>query len=174
MFWRPWLQSVLHVILLSKITPRYFTCFCLCLDSPDRTSTRTHREHCFPQFLYCCLHNYCYADVAFLFHCCVTLYCAVAYQPASAFSKYVTLFMDLYEKRMKILESILFHGMWCRKMWQKMYRCFGKTHCLQLQNSSVSQAIKQTGRAIAQAVSRRFPTAAARVQTRVWSCGILW
>jgi hypothetical protein len=29
------------------------------------------------------------------------------------------------------------------------------------------------GRAIAQAVSRRFPTAAARVQTRVWSCGIL-
>jgi hypothetical protein len=30
------------------------------------------------------------------------------------------------------------------------------------------------GRAIAQAVSRRIPTAAARVQTRVWSCGILW
>jgi hypothetical protein len=30
-----------------------------------------------------------------------------------------------------------------------------------------------TGRAIAQAVSRRLPTAAARVQTRVWSCGIL-
>jgi hypothetical protein len=29
------------------------------------------------------------------------------------------------------------------------------------------------GRAIAQAVSRRFPTTAARVQTRVWSCGIL-
>jgi hypothetical protein len=29
------------------------------------------------------------------------------------------------------------------------------------------------GRAIAQAVSRRFPTAAARGQTRVWSCGIL-
>jgi hypothetical protein len=28
-------------------------------------------------------------------------------------------------------------------------------------------------RAIAQAVSRRLPTAAARVQTRVWSCGIL-
>jgi hypothetical protein len=28
------------------------------------------------------------------------------------------------------------------------------------------------GRAIAQAVSRRLPTAA-RVQTRVWSCGIL-
>jgi hypothetical protein len=30
------------------------------------------------------------------------------------------------------------------------------------------------GRAIAQAVSRRLPTAAARVQTRVFSCGILW
>jgi hypothetical protein len=31
----------------------------------------------------------------------------------------------------------------------------------------------QQGRAIAQAVSRRLPTAAAQVQTRVWSCGIL-
>jgi hypothetical protein len=30
------------------------------------------------------------------------------------------------------------------------------------------------GRAIAQAVSCRLPTAAARVETRVWSCGILW
>jgi hypothetical protein len=30
------------------------------------------------------------------------------------------------------------------------------------------------GRAIAQAVNRRLPTAAARVKTRVWSCGILW
>jgi hypothetical protein len=29
-------------------------------------------------------------------------------------------------------------------------------------------------RAIAQAVSRRLPTAVARVQTRLWSCGILW
>jgi hypothetical protein len=29
------------------------------------------------------------------------------------------------------------------------------------------------GRAIAQAVSRRLLAAAARVQTRVWSCGIL-
>jgi hypothetical protein len=28
------------------------------------------------------------------------------------------------------------------------------------------------GRAIAQAVSRRLPTAAARVRTRVWSCAI--
>jgi hypothetical protein len=30
------------------------------------------------------------------------------------------------------------------------------------------------GRAIAQAVNRRLPIAAVRVQTRVWSCGILW
>jgi hypothetical protein len=30
------------------------------------------------------------------------------------------------------------------------------------------------GRAIAQAVSCRLPTVAARVKTRVWSCGILW
>jgi hypothetical protein len=29
------------------------------------------------------------------------------------------------------------------------------------------------GRAIAQAVSRRLPTVAAQVQTRVWLCGIL-
>jgi hypothetical protein len=34
--------------------------------------------------------------------------------------------------------------------------------------------IYRKGRAIAQAVSRRLRTAAARVQTRVWSCGILW
>jgi hypothetical protein len=33
--------------------------------------------------------------------------------------------------------------------------------------------ILTAGRAIAQAVSRRLPTMAARVQTRVWSCGIL-
>jgi hypothetical protein len=32
---------------------------------------------------------------------------------------------------------------------------------------------KLVGRALAQAVSRRLPTAAARLQTRVWSCGIL-
>jgi hypothetical protein len=36
--------------------------------------------------------------------------------------------------------------------------------------------LRETGwedRAIAQAVSRRLPTAAVRVQIRVWSCGIL-
>jgi hypothetical protein len=33
--------------------------------------------------------------------------------------------------------------------------------------------IQQNGRAIAQAVRRRLPAAAARVQNRVWSCGIL-
>jgi hypothetical protein len=34
--------------------------------------------------------------------------------------------------------------------------------------------VKTVGRAIAQAVSRRLLTEAARVQSRVWSCGILW
>jgi hypothetical protein len=34
--------------------------------------------------------------------------------------------------------------------------------------------VSEGGHAIAQAVSRRLPTAAARVQTRIWSCGILW
>jgi hypothetical protein len=38
----------------------------------------------------------------------------------------------------------------------------------------VNHTISFLGRAIAQAVSRRLPTAAARVQTRVWSRGILW
>jgi hypothetical protein len=33
--------------------------------------------------------------------------------------------------------------------------------------------LEHKGRAIAQAVSRRLPTAAALVQIRVWSCGIL-
>jgi hypothetical protein len=33
---------------------------------------------------------------------------------------------------------------------------------------------RNSGRAIAQAVSCRLPTSVAQVQTRVWSCGILW
>jgi hypothetical protein len=33
--------------------------------------------------------------------------------------------------------------------------------------------IESLGRAISQAVSRRLPNAAARVQTRVWSCWVL-
>jgi hypothetical protein len=40
--------------------------------------------------------------------------------------------------------------------------------------SSYQNVRLKFGRAIAQAVSRRLPTAAARVQSRVWSCGILW
>jgi hypothetical protein len=35
------------------------------------------------------------------------------------------------------------------------------------------RVILKLGRAIAQAVSRQLPTAAARLQTRAWSCGIL-
>jgi hypothetical protein len=37
----------------------------------------------------------------------------------------------------------------------------------------VVRLTRRPGRAIAQAVRRRLPTAAARVQTRVWSCGIM-
>jgi hypothetical protein len=40
-------------------------------------------------------------------------------------------------------------------------------------NCTLSAVTHKLGRAIAQAVSRRLPTAAVRVQTRVWSCGIL-
>jgi hypothetical protein len=43
----------------------------------------------------------------------------------------------------------------------------GTCHCMLNINLRI-------GRAIAQAVSRRLPIAAARVQTRVCSCGILW
>jgi hypothetical protein len=39
--------------------------------------------------------------------------------------------------------------------------------------SIVFSMFRGKGRAIAQAVSRRLPTAAAQVETRVWSCGIL-
>jgi hypothetical protein len=46
--------------------------------------------------------------------------------------------------------------------------------CCLFNYSAYSQVTVHIGRAIPQAVSRRLPTAAARVQTRVWSCGILW
>jgi hypothetical protein len=42
-----------------------------------------------------------------------------------------------------------------------------------LPNSDL-QVTDTTGRAIAQEVISRLPTAAVRVQSRVWSCGILW
>jgi hypothetical protein len=51
--------------------------------------------------------------------------------------------------------------------------------CVDKNNNKINLQILQhnkvfiKGRAIAQAVSRRLPTAAARVQTRVWSFGIL-
>jgi hypothetical protein len=51
---------------------------------------------------------------------------------------------------------------------------FRGMYCLHQHGQRVSEVSNQKGRAIAQAVSRRLPTAAARVQTRVWSCGILW
>jgi hypothetical protein len=46
--------------------------------------------------------------------------------------------------------------------------------CLFLALQLLRTLVDFSGRAIAQAVSRRLPTAAAQVQTRVWSCGILW
>jgi hypothetical protein len=63
----------------------------------------------------------------------------------------------------------------------EVHQHFGGIYCLQPQDQGVSRVIQNSqltsyfgfGRAIAQAVGLRFPTAAARVQTRVWSCGIL-
>jgi hypothetical protein len=43
-----------------------------------------------------------------------------------------------------------------------------------LKSAKACLVTRWCGRVIAQAVSRRLPTAAARVQIRVWSCGILW
>jgi hypothetical protein len=45
---------------------------------------------------------------------------------------------------------------------------------LRTSNVTTILSLQSQGRAIAQAVSRWLPTAAARVQSRVWSCGILW
>jgi hypothetical protein len=45
--------------------------------------------------------------------------------------------------------------------------------CIHISAFWVSWLTKCPGCATAQAVSLRLPTAAARVQTRVWSCGIL-
>jgi hypothetical protein len=55
-------------------------------------------------------------------------------------------------------------------MWSRNYRRrmpFLPSKCCQ-------ELSLRKGRTIAQAVSCRLPTAAARVQTRVGSCGILW
>jgi hypothetical protein len=48
------------------------------------------------------------------------------------------------------------------------WRRFPQVLPLHLDVTSLAQ-----GRAIAQAISRRLPTAEARVQPRVWTCGIL-
>jgi hypothetical protein len=37
----------------------------LCSSSPDISSVQTHREHCLPQSLCCCMHNFCCGDMAF-------------------------------------------------------------------------------------------------------------
>jgi hypothetical protein len=51
----------------------------------------------------------------------------------------------------------------------EVYRRLEGTYCLYVQSPRVSQ---ESGRAVAEAVSRWLPTAAARVRARVWSCGI--
>jgi hypothetical protein len=50
---------------------------------------------------------------------------------------------------------------------------FYKQFCVENLMSIKNVTLYVVGRAIAQAVSRRLPTAAARVQTRGWCCGIL-
>jgi hypothetical protein len=52
--------------------------------------------------------------------------------------------------------------------------CHLKTRVRDIPLSPYTSFNSWKGRAVAQAISRRLPTAAARVQTRVWSCGILW
>jgi hypothetical protein len=56
-------------------------------------------------------------------------------------------------------------GYWINWKW-KLLLCYA----IHLE----SRLNRQGGCAIAQAVSRRLPTAAARAQNRIWSCGILW
>jgi hypothetical protein len=53
-----------------------------------------------------------------------------------------------------------------------LYRKFSHVY-LHVDQNHILFITTSFGRAIVQALSRRLPTAAARVQTRVWSCGIL-
>jgi hypothetical protein len=61
-------------------------------------------------------------------------------------------------------------------LYLNVFKMYDNMH-LEIRIKSLLEGSTETkgyvGRAIAQAVSRRLPTAAARVQTRVWSCGIL-
>jgi hypothetical protein len=60
-----------HLLRLARLWSRYSTLLphgkllSTDFDSPDIASAQTHREHRFPQFLYCGMHNFCYADVVF-------------------------------------------------------------------------------------------------------------
>jgi hypothetical protein len=57
---------------------------------------------------------------------------------------------------------------------EKLYQSLpGELNASTCSSSIIPSLHENEGRAIAQTVSRRLPTAAARVQTRVWSCGIL-
>jgi hypothetical protein len=56
------------------------------------------------------------------------------------------------------------------------HETFSKTASLKtkMEIRGLYELFPRSGRAIAQAVSRRLPTAAAQEQTRVWSSGSLW
>jgi hypothetical protein len=71
----------------------------------------------------------------------------------------------------KIIRMIVSKGMGCdEKVCSTRER-----YEISVQNLKCSEVSEwEWGRAIAHAVSRRLSTAAARVLTRAWSCGILW
>jgi hypothetical protein len=79
------------------------------------------------------------------------------------------------ELSMSIPSSSLSHGYEGLFPWKQSERCVKLIPhpCLGL-TLILRGLIHFMGHAIAQAVSRRLHTAEARVQTRVWSCGILW
>jgi hypothetical protein len=60
------------------------------------------------------------------------------------------------------------------RIWKEMAVARFKVTKSDNRPKNLGKVTNTTGRAIAQAVSRRLPTVAARLQTWVWSCGILW
>jgi hypothetical protein len=86
------------------------------------------------------------------------------------------------EYRLKVFENRVLRRIFGQKR-DEIMGDWSKMHNEELHNlyplPNIIRTIKslhvreEEGRAIAQAVSHRLPTAAARVQTRVWSCEIL-
>jgi hypothetical protein len=75
-----------------------------------------------------------------------------------------------YSADWKVSNELLFY---CALLFPPPSRVNDKRTGSSLARCSKWNLVMVRGRAIAQAVSRRLPTAVARVQTRVWSCGIL-